>query len=531
MLIRAVKVETGPPFVMVLLAFSVIGLLHVSCWAEFPPDVDPINFRMSLEQYDVSTDAPHPPGYPLFVGLARAAESLVGPAYAFQLVNFVLLLWTGVALYLAMRAVGQADVGFAAGIIATSSPLAWSATVVSESYMSDAAFAASTLLVMATFRHSKWAASVAMPLLYLFFSLFRVVTGALLLPFAVGGIYLLASDRSWRRAALTGAGCLAASVIAYAITIQIAGGFDVYQTAANRVMGAAFRSSSVLGGASLLSHLEMATKAVAWFVFWALPALAALTVVGRRGRLFGLQETQIIVWLAGLLFIPVLIFYTTIYFLKPQYHLILLPALSLLFAIAVFQGVATRRSLRWQITGGLAVAQLLFYTLGPTSLPAPLRRFTHGYFRGQDAAWRDLMADLELYRSTDVPLVWSGHPSLGIYATRLLAWDGPIVIQNSESAQAPVSFLDPTSMKWSTRCPPRRLSSLAVHVGSGPQGAVLRSLEFPYCGSHRRAVSRAIRADVVRDIDAELQSKPGGRRNADSAPTNRGGRRHHQGIQ
>lgn len=80
--------------------FLLYAILHVYSWSKEPSDVDPINFTLALEHYDVSTDRPHPPGYPLYVALARQASHIVGLSHAYQLVNLLMTLAAALALFL-----------------------------------------------------------------------------------------------------------------------------------------------------------------------------------------------------------------------------------------------------------------------------------------------------------------------------------------------------------------------------------------------------------------------------------------------
>lgn len=53
-----------------------------------PFEQDEVLFLRALEKYDVAKHAPHPPGYPLYIGLAKAVRVVVGdPILAIQLVS------------------------------------------------------------------------------------------------------------------------------------------------------------------------------------------------------------------------------------------------------------------------------------------------------------------------------------------------------------------------------------------------------------------------------------------------------------
>jgi protease I len=80
-----------------------------------PDDYDAIGFVLALDDYDLGRMQPHPPGYPVYVALGRAAHVLVGsPLAAATLVSAVSAAVTAVALWWAVERV-------ASGTSATSS--------------------------------------------------------------------------------------------------------------------------------------------------------------------------------------------------------------------------------------------------------------------------------------------------------------------------------------------------------------------------------------------------------------------------
>ena len=59
---------------------AVLGGLFLALHLPFLPpsleDLDSINFALGVRQYDVSQHQPHPPGYPLFIGAAKALHEI-----------------------------------------------------------------------------------------------------------------------------------------------------------------------------------------------------------------------------------------------------------------------------------------------------------------------------------------------------------------------------------------------------------------------------------------------------------------------
>jgi hypothetical protein len=125
---------------LALLSFAFVAL-HVP----FPPasleDLDSINFAMGVRDFDVAQHQPHPPGYPVFIFLAKAVHALV-PSEA-RTLSLVSVLAGGVAVFalaLLFRRLddGEADgnVAFLATVLVVASPLFW---VTSARPLSDVA--------------------------------------------------------------------------------------------------------------------------------------------------------------------------------------------------------------------------------------------------------------------------------------------------------------------------------------------------------------------------------------------------------
>ena len=55
-------------------------VLHLPFLAPSLEDIDSINFALALRDYDVAAHQPHPPGYPVYIALARAADAVIATA-------------------------------------------------------------------------------------------------------------------------------------------------------------------------------------------------------------------------------------------------------------------------------------------------------------------------------------------------------------------------------------------------------------------------------------------------------------------
>jgi hypothetical protein len=461
------------------LFLAAVGALHMAVWVEHPPDTDPLNFRAALTDYDVGHDRPHPPGYPLFVGLGRLFALAVGPAHAFQAVGLMLMLAAALFLYAALAARGLRWVGLGAAVLLASHPLAWSATLAGESYMADAAFSCAVFWVATARRGRPVALVTALFLMMLLLGLFRPVSVVLLACLALACIWSGEDARVRRSRLLAGTLAVAAAfLVAYGLTVAVAGGMAVYREATGRVMAASFRGVSVLGGAPVAVHAQMVAKLVGWALALALPALAVWALLALRTRRDPPVPRPaqrlwriVVAWVA-----PPFCFYASVYYLKPAYQLIYLPAFLLAFAWGVARLCERGRGgLGVAVVACLAALQLAFF-FANGNWPQPIQRQTYAYLKRQDDASAKLVAFLS-GMPPGARVLWLGHGELNVYSLRLVPQVGRVAVYD-ETRQT-LQLLDPGRMDWGA--PADRLDGLAAVtalyiVRAGPAGTSLRVL-------------------------------------------------------
>ena len=66
----------GVPKVL-LAGAAVYAAAHLPFLARSLEDIDSINFALGLRDFDVAQHQPHPPGYPVYIGIGRVALGLV----------------------------------------------------------------------------------------------------------------------------------------------------------------------------------------------------------------------------------------------------------------------------------------------------------------------------------------------------------------------------------------------------------------------------------------------------------------------
>jgi transmembrane protein TMEM260 (protein O-mannosyltransferase) len=123
-----------------LAAISVVFLAaHLAFLPPTLEDIDSVNFALGVADFDVSKHQPHPPGYPVFIGLSKASTSLLRSAHVRNPEVRGLAVWSaisGAALAFALFALFQALVGvrpgstsrwmpFCATLVVLMSPLFW----------------------------------------------------------------------------------------------------------------------------------------------------------------------------------------------------------------------------------------------------------------------------------------------------------------------------------------------------------------------------------------------------------------------
>src|SRR6478752_5532343 len=63
---------------LVAAAAFVFLVVHLRALPQTLEDIDSINFALGVEAFDVASHRPHPPGYPVYIGLAKISTAAVG---------------------------------------------------------------------------------------------------------------------------------------------------------------------------------------------------------------------------------------------------------------------------------------------------------------------------------------------------------------------------------------------------------------------------------------------------------------------
>lgn len=121
-------------------ALAALASLFLAAHLAFLPptlaDIDSVNFALGVRDFDIARHQPHPPGYPVYVALAKATAAVLGGASSDRAVILALSVWSAIAgaallplLFVLFRTVDGADgsarrAWWATGI-AVACPLFW----------------------------------------------------------------------------------------------------------------------------------------------------------------------------------------------------------------------------------------------------------------------------------------------------------------------------------------------------------------------------------------------------------------------
>ncbi len=294
---------------------------HLFAW-------DSANFALALQHYNVAWHQPQPPGYILYVAVARLVHLLVADANAayvwLSVVVSVGAVWCVVLV--GGRLFGKLT-GVLGGLVLLTSSLFWGQGVVAYPYAFLALFSSLIVLLALRNRSGGRDTTLVSAALLAIAGGFRPELVPFLLPLWLWG--------AWRRPRwrwLAGLGLLAALVAAwYMPMIWLSGGWQTYQSASSGYF--LFFLSATSGFGKLLLAVLENTRTLVGYTYNGV-GLALLPLLYIAGRFFApprlVSDTRaqvLALWIT-----PPLAFYLLVHIGNPGYLLSFLPALCLLTA-------------------------------------------------------------------------------------------------------------------------------------------------------------------------------------------------------
>jgi hypothetical protein len=372
------------------LAGGLAALTLLSRWpyrARMLYNWDAVQFALALREFDVAKHQPHPPGYLLYVALARLLNiPLADPNLAYVALAMLFSAATTVAVYWLARSLYERATAASAAALLAVSPLFWFYGSVGLTYAGEA-FGASLVALFAygTLRGDPrylYAGAVALGLV----GGIRQSALVLLIPLCVGCAVL--GIREARRLALAAALTLAAVLAWFLPMVWLTGGLGAYIRVSTQLYGSVVLPTSVLGG-SLDVTLTQARYVAASVIVGLGPLTLAAFALPLYARRVGWSRAD---WFLVAWIVPPAVFYTLVHFGQAGYVLTFLPGLVILLSRVLVEVVAAgserlqRPNWRWRLTVAALVPLCLVSTVFFVSARPVPREFDN---RSGDAwVWR-----------------------------------------------------------------------------------------------------------------------------------------------
>jgi len=424
-----------------LAAAALAALVRLPFAAHRMWDHDSVQFALGVEKLDLAAHHPHPPGYPLYIGLLKLLAAL-GVDSLHGMVALAILgsaLGAGFLVLVVERLIqlrhlegepcepersGRAAVWFAAALFIFN-PLLWFYGELPLIYALEGGI--TVVLAWAALRMEEGTRPfLTACALFALAGGVRQSTLVLLSP-----LFLLGVWRTWRRGRLTaglflgGAALGAVLVAAWFVPLCVAaGGYRAYQRISSEHFKVLLPQTSILYGAgwgALAHNAEVLTKWALQGIFPGAVAVLALWIVTPAGILPGLRllASRLPLLLAWAL--PPMLFFALFHITKAGYTLVHLPALLTVLAVAAAPALAASR---WRAIGAVALAAatgaglFLFGADRRPDQPRLLAIVRHEFNRGTiaefEAAVDGLLAAVRRY-----------PPSETVLATVELSGTGP----------------------------------------------------------------------------------------------------------
>ena len=372
----------------------VFVLAHVPFLPASLEDIDSVNFALGVRDFDVAQHRPHPPGYPLYIGVAKAAVGIAaigdGAARASTVeakaMGVVSLAGAIAAILLLLRlfaCFSDEGTALAATALTAACPLFWYMAVRPMSDMPGLAAALASLVCLArawTTRvqvpDSRYQAPVADSMriprvdagqMIVLASLlaaisigFRSQNAMITLPF-LGAVLMDRIGKGVAGPLLGGSMAFAIGVLVWAIPLFVAsGGVNAYLAALGSQAGEDFAGVEMLyvnPSPRLATDALLRTLVYPWDSLWLGGIVLALAVVGAGVLLLRDRRALIAIFMIS---VPYLVFHLLFHDMDfVRYALPIVPSLAFLAVVGI-EIIARQAAL--PVVGGLAIWAVVIAT-------------------------------------------------------------------------------------------------------------------------------------------------------------------------
>ena len=293
---------------------------------------DPVQFAQAIHHFDISHDRPQPPGYIVYVGLAKAVFWLIHDdnltlttlSALFSALSTVLIFVLAFLMY-------DRRTALLASAVWATCPLVWFHGLIGEIYAS-AGFSslAVGLSVFLLLRSPSALMAACAGIVYGLATGLRPDQLLLLAPLLLFPFWRSRACRRWAPLAFSAA--LVVYAAWYIPTVLSAGGYGSYSRLVRTQFSTAVRRENIFFGASLVAHFWMLIRLVSGLALGLLPLLIVLAILCmvrrpnmKAGEIRREEALFLAVWA-----VPFLLFYSLIFIGRVSYCLACLPPLLLL---------------------------------------------------------------------------------------------------------------------------------------------------------------------------------------------------------
>ncbi|MGD0124549.1 MAG: glycosyltransferase family 39 protein [Terriglobia bacterium] len=321
---------------------------------------DPVQFAQAIHHFDISHDRPQPPGYIVYVGLARLLFGLLHDdnltlttlSALFSSLSTVLIFLLAFSMY-------DRRTALLASAVWATCPLVWFHGLIGEIYAS-AGFSslAVGLAVFVLLRSPSALTAACAGIVYGLATGLRPDQVLLLAPLFLFPFWRSQACR--RGAPLAFISAMVVYGAWYIPTVISAGGYGSYSRLVSTQLSTAVRRENIFFGASLVAHMWMLIRLASGLALGLLPLLLVLAILWtlrrsnlKADRIKGDDALFLAVWA-----VPFLLFYSLIFIGRVSYSLACLPPLLLLvsrWAVINFAGQRRDGKARFWLLPFLAV--------------------------------------------------------------------------------------------------------------------------------------------------------------------------------